>query len=206
MIVFTDLALRGAYGPLNEKLENALVHVITSARHLKNIINDILDLSQIEAGELEICDECVEVRSLIITAEAVCHEASEEKNLECKVYLAPDLPSHIVGDESRLTQILLNLIGNAVKFTKEGEEYLPIGKEKEVLSEGILVMADNEGIISRPLYKDSQKTMITEETKNIYVFTAKYPPITEEHVKESLDIAKEIVTTSSCGENISSGD
>jgi signal transduction histidine kinase len=121
MIVFTDLALRGAYGPLNEKLENALVHVITSARHLKNIINDILDLSKIEAGELEICEECVEVRSLIVTAEAVCHEASEEKNLECKVWLAPDMPTHIIGDESRLTQILLNLIGNAVKYTKEGE-------------------------------------------------------------------------------------
>jgi signal transduction histidine kinase len=121
MIVFTDLALRGAYGPLNDKLENALEHVITSARHLKNIINDILDLSKIEAGELEIFEECVEVRSFIITAEAVCHEAMEEKNLECKVWLAPDMPSHILGDESRLTQILLNLIGNAVKFTNEGE-------------------------------------------------------------------------------------
>jgi signal transduction histidine kinase len=121
MIVFTDLALRGAYGPLNGKLENALEHVINSARHLKNIINDILDLSKIEAGELEICEECVEVRSLIVTAEAVCYEASEEKGLECKVSLAPDMPSHVVGDESRLSQILLNLIGNAVKFTKEGE-------------------------------------------------------------------------------------
>jgi signal transduction histidine kinase len=121
MIVFTDLALRGAYGPLNEKLENALEHVINSARHLKNIINDILDLSKIEAGELEIFDECVEVRSLIVTTEAVCLEASEEKGLDCKVWLAPDMPSQILGDESRLVQILLNLIGNAVKFTKEGE-------------------------------------------------------------------------------------
>lgn len=121
MIVFTDLALRGAYGPLNGKLENALEHVINSARHLKNIINDILDLSKIEAGELKICEECVEVRSLIVTAEALCLEASEEKALECRVSLAPDMPSHVIGDEGRLTQILLNLIGNAVKFTKEGE-------------------------------------------------------------------------------------
>jgi signal transduction histidine kinase len=121
MIVFTDLALRGAYGPLDDKLQNALEHVINSARHLKNIINDILDLSKIEAGELEICEECVEVRSLVIAAEAVCLEAGEEKSLTCKVWLAPDMPSHIMGDTSRLTQILLNLIGNAVKFTKEGE-------------------------------------------------------------------------------------
>jgi signal transduction histidine kinase len=121
MIVFTDLALRGAYGPLNGKLETALEHVINSARHLKNIINDILDLSKIEAGELKICEECVEVRSLIVTAEALCLEASEEKALECRVSLAPDMPSHVIGDEGRLTQILLNLIGNAVKFTEEGE-------------------------------------------------------------------------------------
>jgi len=121
MIVFTDLALREAYGPLNAKLRNALEHVITSARHLKNIINDILDLSKIEAGELEICEECVELRSLLITSEGVCLDAHQENGLECSVVLAADMPSHIMGDESRLTQILLNLIGNAVKFTEEGE-------------------------------------------------------------------------------------
>jgi signal transduction histidine kinase len=131
MIVFTDLALRGAYGPLNDKLQNALEHVINSARHLKNLINDILDLSKIEAGELEICEECVEVHSLIIAAEAVCLEASEEKDLTCKVWLAPDMPSHIVGDTGRLTQILLNLVGNAVKFTKEGEIEVRIEPSRE---------------------------------------------------------------------------
>lgn len=131
MIVFTDLALRGAYGPLNEKLENALEHVINSARHLKNIINDILDLSKIEAGELEICEECIEVRSLLVMAEAVCMEANQEKGLECKVELAPDMPSHIIGDEGRLSQIMLNLIGNAVKFTKKGSVDVRIERSGE---------------------------------------------------------------------------
>ncbi len=126
MIVFTDLALRGAYGPLNGKLEDALQHVISSARHLKTIINDILDLSKIEAGELEICEECVEVRSLMVTAESVCNEANEGKGIDCKVWLAPDMPTHIVGDESRLIQILLNLMGNAIKFTEKGEVELRI--------------------------------------------------------------------------------
>jgi signal transduction histidine kinase len=121
MIVFTDLALRGAYGPLNEKLENALVHVINSARHLKTIINDILDLSKIEAGELEIVEEQVEIRSLVVAAEAGCLEANESKGLNCSIILAEDMPKYICGDESRLTQILLNLVGNAVKFTKEGQ-------------------------------------------------------------------------------------
>jgi signal transduction histidine kinase len=133
MIVFTDLALREAYGPLNEKLRNALEHVINSARHLKNIINDILDLSKIEAGELAICEGCVEVQSLLHTAEGACIEAKENKALECTVWLAPEMPAYIVGDESRLTQILLNLIGNAVKFTQEGEVEVriePSGQER----------------------------------------------------------------------------
>jgi signal transduction histidine kinase len=121
MIVFTDLALRGAYGPLNERLENALEHVINSARHLKTIINDILDLSKIEAGELEICEEAVELRSLVMAAESVCLEAKREKDLDCEVHLSPEMPAYILGDEGRIKQILLNLVGNAVKFTSEGE-------------------------------------------------------------------------------------
>jgi signal transduction histidine kinase len=121
MIVFTDLALRGAYGPLNEKLENALEHVINSARHLKTIINDILDLSKIEAGELEICEEPVEVHSLVMSVESVCLEAQREKGLTCTVDLCPDMPAYILGDEARIKQILLNLVGNAVKFTSEGQ-------------------------------------------------------------------------------------
>jgi signal transduction histidine kinase len=131
LIVFTDLALRGAYGPLNDKLETALEHVITSARHLKTIINDILDLSKIEAGEFEIDEECVDVGTLVKAAEAVCHEASEEKGLECSIELAPDMPAHILGDESRLTQILLNLVGNAIKFTQEGSVEIYIGPHSE---------------------------------------------------------------------------
>ncbi|MCJ7569153.1 MAG: hypothetical protein MUO58_16665, partial [Anaerolineales bacterium] len=78
IIVFSDLALRDAYGPLNEKLRNALEHVSNSARHLKTVINDILDLSKIEAGEIEIFDEPFELMDLVQTLESSCLQIAKE--------------------------------------------------------------------------------------------------------------------------------
>lgn len=121
IIVFTDLALREAYGPLNDKLQNALEQVLNSARHLKGVISDILDISKIEAGELEIHEEPFEVVRLIESLDSSCKVMAEEKGLEYQIHLDPDLPECLIGDEGRLTQIIINMSGNAVKFTEEGK-------------------------------------------------------------------------------------
>jgi len=80
-----------------------------------------------------------------------------------------------------------------------GEAYEPIGIDKEVLAEGLLILRDDEGVISRPMYKDSKKTMITEETKNAYIITVQYFPISDDEPKKALEIAADLVTTSSQG-------
>ncbi|MES0338869.1 MAG: ATP-binding protein [Anaerolineales bacterium] len=121
IIVFSDLALRDAYGPLNEKLRNALEHVSNSARHLKTVINDILDLSKIEAGGLEIFDEPFELMDIVHTVESSYLQLAEEKNLSSSIWVSPQMPERLSGDDDRLAQILLNLTGNAIKFTEEGE-------------------------------------------------------------------------------------
>ena len=121
IIVFSDLALRDAYGPLNEKLRGAMEHVVNSARHLKAVINDILDLSKIEAGELEIFEEPFELKNLAEILESSCILIAEEKNLSTSIWISPELPERLIGDDDRLAQILLNLTGNAIKFTEEGE-------------------------------------------------------------------------------------
>ncbi len=133
IIVFSDLALRDAYGPLNEKLRNALEHVSNSARHLKTVINDILDLSKIEAGGLEIFDEPFELTDLVHTVESACLQIAEEKDLSSSILVSPNMPERLSGDIDRLVQILLNLTGNAIKFTEEGEVEVriePQGKSK----------------------------------------------------------------------------
>ncbi len=81
----------------------------------------------------------------------------------------------------------------------KGEEYEPIGMEKEVLADGLLILRDNEGVISRPMHKDSKKTMITEDTGNAYIITVQYPPISDEEAKKALEVAVDLVTTSSQG-------
>ena len=121
MIVFTDLALRDAYGPINGKLRSALTHVLTSARHLKAIINDILDLSKIEAGQLVIAQEEFELSRLAEAVQSASAALAAEKGLGFSVLVSPELPPHLRGDESRLAQTLVNLTSNAVKFTEHGE-------------------------------------------------------------------------------------
>jgi signal transduction histidine kinase len=121
IIVFSDLALRDAYGPLNEKLQHALEHVANSARHLKAVINDLLDLSKIEVGGLEIFDEPFELMDLVCTVESACLQIAEEKNIGSSIWVSPKMPERLSGDDDRLAQILLNLTGNAIKFTEDGE-------------------------------------------------------------------------------------
>ncbi len=121
IIVFADLALREAYGPINEKLRNAMQHVLTSARHLKGIINDLLDLSKIEAGEIEIIDEPYALDEVVRVVESTCLPMAEEKNLACVVQVDPGLPAWLQGDYERVTQMILNLTSNAIKFTEQGQ-------------------------------------------------------------------------------------
>ena len=84
-------------------------------------------------------------------------------------------------------------------LSEAGGEYEAIGMEKEVLTEGLVVLRDDEGVISRPMFKDSKKTMITEETQNVYIITVQYPPISDEEAIKALEAAVDLVTTSSRG-------
>ena len=121
IIVFTDLMLRKAYGPLTPKQENSLQRIYTSTKRLQALIEDILDLSKIEAGELEIVEEVVEVNRLTDMLLTTLEPSAQQKQLAFSVTLSDAMPQRIVGDEKRLSQILINLTDNAIKFTDRGE-------------------------------------------------------------------------------------
>ncbi len=127
IIVFTELAIRGTYGEITPKLKGKLENVLGSARHLHNIINDLLDLAKIEAGELEIEDEPFAIYDLGRTVQSTMEETAHQKGIELNVEMAEDLPTRIIGDEGRVKQIMLNLAGNAIKFTDQGQVDVRIG-------------------------------------------------------------------------------
>jgi signal transduction histidine kinase/DNA-binding response OmpR family regulator len=107
--------------PLNEKQRHLATSVHRSGTALLGIINDILDFSKIEAGKLEL--ERIEfgLRDTIEEAVDLFADPAGKKELELTCYIPDDIPDHVIGDPVRLRQILLNLVGNAVKFTPCGE-------------------------------------------------------------------------------------
>ncbi|MBI5801497.1 MAG: PAS domain S-box protein [Verrucomicrobia bacterium] len=105
--------------------------VFSSAHALLHIINDILDFSKIEAGKLTLETTDFDLRETVErSAELLAHRA-QAKNLEVISWMAPDVAAHLRGDPVRIQQILVNLIGNAVKFTERGEVVLRVLKESE---------------------------------------------------------------------------
>jgi PAS domain S-box-containing protein len=106
---------------LNEVQSDYARTVHHSSDALLTIINDILDFSRIESGKLELEQQPFELRACLEGAfEVVAHKAAE-KGLELYFHFVPDCPAYLIGDSTRLRQILINLLGNAVKFTEAGE-------------------------------------------------------------------------------------
>jgi signal transduction histidine kinase len=117
---YTELVLDSIYGDVPERMRSVLERVQSNGKHLLGLINDVLDLSKIEAGQLKLSLEDYSIRDVVHSVFSVVEPLAEEKHLALKVELPNDLPvAH--GDERRLTQVLLNLVGNAIKFTDAGE-------------------------------------------------------------------------------------
>ena len=121
IIGFTGIILQKIVGEINTEQEKQLNMVYDSAKHLLGLINDILDLSKIEAGRIEIIPAEFEIRGLIQTVAKMISPLSKEKGLSLQVALSEDVPAVIFHDQNRIKQVLINLLSNAVKFTPSGE-------------------------------------------------------------------------------------
>lgn len=119
IIGFTGIILQGMAGPLNAEQSKQLGMVRKSARHLLELINDVLDLSKIEAGQLEVRAEPFNLRDLLEHVSELVEPLAKKKDLTLNLTMPPYL-SEMVSDRRRVEQILINLINNAIKFTQQG--------------------------------------------------------------------------------------
>ncbi len=118
--------------PLNEEQRQFAQALVTSADNLLCLLNDILDVSKIEAGKMELEDAAFDIHAVFNEVRLLTGVRAEEKNILLILDIATGTPSHVRGDAVKLRQILLNLVGNAVKFTDKGQVRISLeGKTRE---------------------------------------------------------------------------
>ena len=117
---YTELILDDIYGETPAKMRGVLERVQRNGKHLLGLINDVLDLSKIEAGQLTLALADYSLKDVVHSVFVAVESLADEKKLALRIEVPNNLPTGR-GDERRLTQVLLNLVGNAIKFTDQGE-------------------------------------------------------------------------------------
>jgi signal transduction histidine kinase len=123
---YSELMIDGIYGDLSDKVRGVLDRVQSNGKHLLGLINDVLDLAKIEAGQLSIAVDDYSIAAIVRGVVATTESLARAKGLDVTATIADGLvPGR--GDERRLTQVLLNLVGNAIKFTDNGSVDVAVG-------------------------------------------------------------------------------
>jgi signal transduction histidine kinase len=129
---FTEMILDDVYGEVPPEIKEPLADIQTNGKHLLRLINDVLDLSKIEAGRMELALDEYSVHDVVEAARASLRSLASERGLEFVTEVPHDIPdAH--GDGKRITQCLLNLAGNALKFTKHGRVVIGVAQQGEFL-------------------------------------------------------------------------
>jgi len=162
MIGFSKVLKKQQFGPLNDTQIEYLDIIIDSSNRLLFLINDILDLSRVEAGKIEISNNVFDFEKLLNNTNKTYSILSSDKKLAFKMTYASNIPKHLVGDEYRIEQILRNLLNNAIKFTETGQIELNISMKTnnellfEIKDTGIGIPRDkSEGLFEKFYQVDS---------------------------------------------------
>jgi signal transduction histidine kinase len=117
---YAELMHEGFYEPQGPKSLDALTRIRSNGKHLLGLINTVLDIAKIESGQFTLNMAEYAIESVVETVRSATESLAQNKRLTLKTEVAKSLPIGL-GDEQRLTQVLLNLVGNAIKFTDSGE-------------------------------------------------------------------------------------
>jgi signal transduction histidine kinase len=154
IIGFTGILLKELAGPLNDEQRKQLGMVQSSARHLLALINDVLDISRIEAGQIELSVSTFDPKGSVGSIVDMVAPMAEKKGLDLRVDISPDTGC-ITTDRRRFEQIILNVLNNAVKFTESGTVRVSCvpggtGVQVSVSDTGIGISAENIPLLFRP--------------------------------------------------------
>jgi signal transduction histidine kinase len=148
---FTAFVADGIMGPVNDEQVNTLQEAIASGKHLLALINDILDITKIEAGLMDLFIQEVDMNELVNSTASIGKGLVKDKPIELQVEIEEKLPK-TYGDKRRLRQIFLNMVSNAVKFTKTGHVAIRAKMQEgklhlEVEDSGIGIAAEDYGLV-----------------------------------------------------------
>jgi signal transduction histidine kinase len=155
---YTRMLLTKVYGDVPEKIGDVLERIEKSGRHLLGLINDVLDLSKIEAGQVTLSFNAYSMKEVVQNVVTAMLPLAAEKKLALKISLPSEVPpAH--GDERRITQVLLNLVGNAIKFTDAGEV-----RVQAIVANGALVVSVSD---TGPGISERDQQEIFEEFRQV---------------------------------------
>jgi len=164
IIGYSDMLLSGMAGKLDDKQTNFVTSILNNGESLLNLINDILDLTKIEAGRLELRREAVDLRAALLGVLPVIKPKAAEKRIKVSTFLPTDLPP-VDADPNKLDQILLNLLSNAIKYTHDNGSVSVEARRQDGMAEiwvtdtGIgIAREDQERIFQRFTQIDSSAT------------------------------------------------
>src|SRR5262249_33398718 len=132
---YTELVIDGIYGAIPQRMKEVMERVQVNGRHLLGLINDVLDLAKMEAGQLHLDMAEYAMKDVVRGALDALEPLAREKRLDMRGEIASGLPPGW-GDERRLAQVLMNLVGNAIKFTDAGEVSI-----RATMADGSLLVA-----------------------------------------------------------------
>ncbi len=141
IIGFSRVMLKGIDGPLTDMQQTDLQAIFDSGKHLLNLINDILDLSKIEAGKMEFVFQPTDLKNVVKGVMSTAIALVKEKPIELQQYVPEDVPP-ILADERRIRQVVLNLVGNAAKFTEKGHIRVEVHQQEDE----VVIAVEDTGI------------------------------------------------------------
>jgi signal transduction histidine kinase len=140
---FTDVMLEGLDGDLTENMENDLYLIQKNGKHLLHLINDVLDMAKIESGRMNLHIETFKVYDVLDEVRSITSTLADDKNVSLKFDESADSQLEIKADNTRLRQVVINLVNNAIKFTETGEVLLSVAPLDET---HILISVKDTGI------------------------------------------------------------